>query len=203
MEAMYKNLLPMANMYEGENDSTEITELYQQTQDPKYLSYIFCNYYRYIRTVADRYFYITEQDKGSYAIEELHKAMLDYDSSKGAKIETLYVAYYERRLRMETQALNTHKRKANNECEDYAETVEINEGAFDSELAMAEIALALEQSAILTENELAYCRIIMLDENTKDSDVAKLLDVSASAVHQMKKRIAKKLSAINFKAVVA
>lgn len=198
MKGIYENLLELAELYEGERDSTEIAEMYQKTQDPIYLSTIFCDYYLYVKSIANQYFNITDEDKGSFALEELHKAMMDYDSSKGAKVETLFITYLRNRLRTETQAMEMQKRRANNSCEDFDDSEVIFYGYEDNKLDIAEIEIALKQSELFSDNELAYCRIIMEDDNTKDSDVAKILEVSASAVHQMKKRIAKKLDEINF-----
>ena len=198
MEKTYLNFLRMAELYEGEGDNNELVREYKRTKDPIYLAEIFCRYYPYIQKTAARYFNLTEQDKASFAVEELHKAMLDFEEDRNCQIQTVYITYLNNRLRAETQAMNLQKRKANNNCDSFEQTaVSILKGYRDNELDVIEIQTALEQSEILTENELEYCKIIIGSDNVRDSDVAKELNISPSAVFQIKKRLSKKLDLIN------
>lgn len=193
MYETYKNLVTLSELYIGGEENCQIAENYQRTGDPVYLAEIFCRYFPFIQTTSEKYFYLTEADKASFAIEELHKSILDYDSKKGAKIQTLFITYYNNRLRTETQALNLQKRKANNNCDSYEHAATLFEGYADKEFAIIELQEALEQSGMLSDNELAYCKIIMSSDNIKDIDVARNLDISPSAVHQLKSRLRKKI----------
>lgn len=198
MEKTYLNFLRMAELYEGEGDNNELVREYKRTKDPIYLAEIFCRYYPYIQKIASRYFNLTDADKASFAVEELHKSMNDFDEKMNTQIQTLFVAYYSNRLRAETQSMNLQKRKANNNCDSFEQTaVSILEGYRDDKLDIIEIQTALEQSGILTENELEYCKIIIGSDNVRDSDVARELNISPSAVFQIKKRLSKKLDLIN------
>src|SRR5690625_498329 len=177
MYQTYKNLVSLSELYEGEETNCELATKYQESEDPIYLAEIFRRYFPYIQTTADNYFYLTDADKGSLAIEELHKSMIDYEVGKGAKIQTLFIKYYNNRLRVETQALNSQMRKANNNCDSYEHAAELFEGYADKNIAIVELESALEQSGVLSENELEYCKIIMRSDNVKDVDVAKRLKV--------------------------
>lgn len=195
MYTTYKNLLILSDLYEGEETNSNLALKYQQTKDPIFLAVVYTRYYAYIKTTADNYFNLTDADKASFAIEELNKALLDYKLERGAKVQTLFIKYYKNRLRQETQATNLYKRRANNNCDNY-ETAEIFEGYKESSFGFVELELALEQADLLTENEKMYCKIIMSSDNVNDSDVAKKLEISPSAIFQIKKRLRTKIHKI-------
>ena len=153
-------------------------------------------------TITNKYFYLTDQDKASFAVEELHKAMKDFDSTKGAKIQTLFSRYINNRLRTETQSLSYQKRTANNTAESYEFASELTNGYDQADYSEIEFIQMLEQSKLLTENELKYCKIVMKDHiDVRDSDVARAMNVTPSAVNQMKKSIFRKFTSLQIIAV--
>lgn len=198
MYETYKNFSRLSELYQGKEDNSSLVKRYKDEQDPIYLAEIFCRYFPYIQTTSEKYFYLTEADKASFAIEELHRSMMDFNEDRGTKIQTLFITYYNNRLRTETQSLNLQKRKANNNCDSYENAATLFDGYVDGELAIVELQAALEQSGILSENELAYCKIIIKSDNIKDSDVAKKLGISPSAIYQLKQRLRKKLDIDSF-----
>lgn len=197
MYGTYHRLLELAGLYEEEETNCELAIKYQVNEDPIYLAVIYCRYFAYIKSTAGRYFNITDADKESYALEELHKSMLDYKITGGAKVQTLFITYYNNRLRAETQSMNLQKRAANNNCEDFEETAEIFNGYIDDEINIIELSTALDQMEQLTENEKMYCKIVIQTDEIKDIDIAKQLGISSSAIFQLKKRLAKKLDYFN------
>ena len=110
MQETFKSLQTLSNLYEGDNTLSETALKYQQEQSPIHFAHIFCKLYPYLKTQSDKYFYLTEEDKTSFVLEELNKALLAYDPSKGAQVQTLVSIYVNNRLRMETQQLQHHKR---------------------------------------------------------------------------------------------
>lgn len=179
-----------------ENTSTNLDEItieYQSTRDVVNFAYVFCKLFPYTKTQVDKYFYLTDSDKASFAVEELDKAMLDFKLGQGAKIQTFYSRYLNNRLRSETQLLSHQKRKTNNSCESYEAFMEIRQGYIEQGYKNSEFIEMLRHMN-LTDNELKYCHIIMNDHiEVKDSDAAKQMGVTSAAVHYLKKNLAKKL----------
>lgn len=189
----YKNLRRIAEMSNERGDISSLALKYQKNQDMMYLSVIFCEYFPYIRQTADNYFNLTDEDKSSYVLEEIHKSLMDYDETRNAKIQTIMITYIKNRLRSETQQTNMQKRKANNQTSSYENTAGIFEGKHSGGLDKVEMNTTIEQMKALSENEKEYCKIVSSDDYT-DSDVARIMNVTASAINQMKKRIKKKIT---------
>src|SRR5699024_7336603 len=189
----YKNMRRIAEMGKEMNDISNLAERYQQNQDMVYLSVIFCEYFPYIRQTADNYINLTDEDKSSYILEEIHKSLMDYDASRNTKIQTIMMKYIKNRLRSETQQTNMQKRKANNQTASYDNTLGIFEGKHSGGLDRVEMDTTIEQMKSLSENEKEYCKIVSSNDYT-DSDVARVMNVTASAINQMKKRIKRKIT---------
>lgn len=200
MQNTYKNFMELTALYTGNTTNLDNLAIdYQISQDPVLLAVVFCKQFSYIMTQVDKYFYLSESDKSSFAVEELHKAMMDFQVGKGAKIQTLYSRYLNRRLYAETNMLNHQKRSANNSADSY-EAVMLNNTTGYKEEAFEDYALlsSLEDADILTENELKYCQIIMRESSiVTDSEVAREIGVSPSAINQLKKALRKKFMTLS------
>lgn len=211
MNKTYEQLKDIAMLHTGEEDANKLALMYQEEEDAVILSYVFCKHFGLTYTECDKYFGITEEDKASFALEELHKAMHHYRENGGASVITLYSRFLNNRLRTETQALNYDKRKGNVNAESFEGTLEeddkgnksstgysnqlgYEEAGFDE----AELLLSLASKEELTENEYRYCKIIIRDvndtKNIRDSDIAKRLNISSAAVHYIKKSLQKKIA---------
>lgn len=190
-----KNFQDLSSLYTGEKDLDKAALAYQDTQDPVILAYVFCKSFPLIVNQANKYFYLTDSDKASFAVEELHRAMMDFQLNKGAKVQTFYSRYLNNRLRSETQALDMDKRKSNNVAESYEAVVEIKSAYDELGYDNVDFVDLLETAFNLSENELKYCKIVMNNTlDVMDSDVAKVIGVSPAAIHYMKKSLAKKLT---------
>lgn len=178
----------------------ECVMYYQDTEDPRYLMHVFLKYFPFTVTVADKYFGLTEDDKASYAVEELSRAMIHFEPDQGTKIQTLYAKFLSNRYRYETQQLNTQKRKANSE----ANSSQYDEEVFpviltrtDKAYRDIEFEQSLKKCESLTENEKRYCNIVMNEpEGISDSDIARDLGVTPAAVYYIKQSLQKKLSGV-------
>lgn len=214
MMETYQRLKELAALYEGDGNLNEVAMQYKETEDAILLSYAFCKLYPLIRTTCNKYFGLTDEDKSSFALEELHKAMLDYRRSGGAQLQTLFNRYLDRRLRAETQMLNYDKRKSNLYAESFEGTIVEDEkgnkedtgysnqlGYEEEGFDKVEILLTLADKAGLTENEFKYCEFIINEvSNVKhivDSEIASRLNISSAAVHYIKKSLQKKLAKIS------
>lgn len=194
MLSTYKSFQSLAKMYDNHTEDLDLITLeYQENGDVVNFAVVFCKLFPFIRNQSDKYFYLTDSDKASFAVEELNKAMTDFKSDQGAKIQTFFSRYLNNRLRAETQMLSHHKRKTNNSCESYEAFTEIKKGYTEQGYDDSEFAEMLKQME-LNDNELKYCQIIINDTiHVKDSDAAKQIGISSTAIKYMKKRLAKKL----------
>jgi len=192
----YENFKELSNLYTGEDTNLDNLAIeYQQTEDPCLLVHVFCKWFPYTVSQVSKYFYLTEEDKASFVVEELHKAMTDFDVTRGAKIQTLFSRYLNNRLRAETQMMNHHKRRANNSTDSYQAFAEVTQGHKELGYDQVEFLNIIRTSCNLNDNEVKYCEIVTSVDpnNIKDTDIAKLLGVTSAAINYMKKKLAEKL----------
>lgn len=195
MYETYKNLRKLSELYTGQTDLAQVAQHYQTTQCPITFSYAFVKVWTISVSVSKRYYGLTEEDKVSFVTEELHKALIDFNVTKNDALHNFYSVYLRRRFYAETQMLHMDKRKANTAATSYEELAVTFEGRNDNNLEVAEINLFLQQGDNLSEKEQRYCQIVANSTGNliKDSDAAKLMGISASAINQMRKRLATKL----------
>lgn len=191
MESTYRNFTKLAKLYVDQNaDINEVALEYQSTQDPICFSFIFCKYYPFMKTVAQKYFYFTEQDKASICVEVLNKALHDFNPQR-AKIQTLFGKYLSNRFLTEMKNLTYDKRKGNNNAESLQVCRELRNPSSDFD--DVEVMESLS-SMNLSKNELKYCQIIVSANSAfLDSDIARTLGISPSGVNQLKKSLSRKL----------
>lgn len=186
MFEMYRNLLPIAN--ECKEEEKTCIENYQKTKDPTFLSKMFIVHFPIYLQIVDLYWGVSSEDKASFCIEELHKAMLDYNSERNVKFSSFSSVYLRNRLRTETQALSTAKRKMLNNYAELNDSMVIEE---DFSRPIIEFDL---MRAGLTPNELSYCLFVLNSGNTVvDSDFARIKNISSAAVHYIKNSLKTKL----------
>ena len=181
-------------------------------------SRIYCDLYKYTITVTRKYFNLTEEDKDSFALEELSKSIRDYDVTKGATIQTFYSTYLNRRLYMETSRMNNQKRIINTESktDSYDSfTVDNNEtgekhtlsDSFNSHKMNEETADSIDYSNIelietlkqldLSESEIACCRIITENNHKlKNTEIGEIMDKTSAGVAWIKKTLKVKLEVL-------
>jgi hypothetical protein len=182
------NFLELSALYQGPTDETSMIIEYQETEDPTILSIFYVRLHSVAFKLANQFFYITEEDKQSFIVEELHKTLQAFDTSMNCKLSTAFYSFLKNRLRSETKLLAYQKRRVNNVA------CEIPEGlSTDQDFSRVEVMQSIAQANILTTNELRYCSIILSDNYAViDSDVAAILNISPSAIHQLKKSICRK-----------
>ena len=213
MNETYNQLAELSTLYRGNGNMNEIAMEYQDTEDAILLSYAHCKNWGLTWLKSEKFFGLTEDDVQSFALEEMHKAMLHFSPTGGAKLQTLYVRFLTNRLRTETQSLNYDKRKSNSMTESMEEEFnDMSEHTASSSSHMKKLKLGYEESTFkeiellmslaeneeLSENEYKYCEIIVSEvshlEQVTDSDIAKRLNISSAAVHYIKKSLQKKLT---------
>lgn len=196
----------------SEELTPKLVESYKETQDGTILAKVFVKYFAHFKNVADRYFGLTDEDRASYIVEELHGAMMNYDSNKGS-IGTLASRYIANRLRCETEAINADKRKSTLESDSFEAKIEEGargiEGAREDEIVFESVDLI--DSLDLTPNEKEFCKIFLLDRTQElanpendttvgsklkvmNTEIATLLNISPTAVKNIKDSLKKKLN---------
>lgn len=201
MQSTLKNLCDLSSLYSGPVDLSKAATEYQKNQDPVILAYVFVTLYPLIRVVSDRYFYLTDSDRASFAVEELDKSMREFRLDGGAQIQTFFCRYFTRRLYAETKMLGHHVRRANRSADSWEEVTEgLHQGTDESGYSEVEFMIAVRSSGRLTVNEVRYCEIILDagsgEKVVKDSDIAEILGVSSAAVFYLKKSLEKKLKGV-------
>lgn len=194
----FSNLKTLANLYIGSDNLSEVAEDYQQDKSPVKLAYVVCRLEHYLKTQTNKYWGLTEEDKESFMLEEVDRAMLHYNPDKGAKVQTLISIYVNNRLRTETQQLQYDKRSANNAADSYEEIIATKENDEVECLQYQDIEMSsLLCSAQLTESEMACCKIIMQEPHAlKNTEIADMLGMTSAGVGYLKKRIAVKLAGV-------
>lgn len=195
MNNTYKNFKQLSTLYYNqEADINYVVLDYQMTKDPVCLAFVFCKLYPYMVTVVNRYYYLTDEDKSSFCVEELSKTMKDYSYSKKTKVQTLFSKYLTNRLRSETENLSYDKRKADNVTDNYEYKVKTHvyvEEQYDH----IEYLESLRENPSLSVNELMYCELVVSNGNKiKDTDIAKTLGISSAAITYIKESLTKKLN---------
>lgn len=194
----FSNLKTLANLYIGSDDLSKVAEDYQQDKSPVKFAYVVCRLEHYLKTQMNKYWGLTEEDKESFMLEEIDRAMLHYNPDKGAKVQTLISVYVNNRLRTETQQLRYDKRSANNAADSYEEVIATKENDEIECTQYQDIEMnSLLCSAQLTESEMACCKIIMQEPHAlKNTEIADMLGMTSAGVGYLKKRIAVKLAGV-------
>lgn len=162
----------------------DLATLYQKERMPDILASAFVGAYTMILSISTFYYGLSSEDVSSYALEKLDQALLTYVPDS-ASFTTYFCTLLKNKLREETQALSTHKRKANIQSNSYEEMVE---HGFDI-VSPPEEMLILDEC--FTEKEKAYCHLIT--DGWTNAEIANKLQVSIMTLCNMRKKLRVKL----------
>lgn len=211
MNETYNNLKELASLYRGTEKMEDIAIAYQDSEDAILLSYVYCTNIGLIFTQSEKYFGLNPEDVDSYALEELHKAMMHFKSDGGAKLTTLYSRFLNNRLRTETQSNSYDKRKSNTKADSYEQSIseddttgrtnargELKLSYEETSFTEIELLLSLSGKQELSANEYKYCEIIVKEvsdlSQISNTEIAERLEISSAAVHYIKKSLQKKIA---------
>lgn len=194
MQSTYENFLKLSRLYPDQNaDLSEVTLKYQQTSDPISFCFVFCKLFPYMLRVTRRYYYVSDQDKSSFCVYELNKAMKNYSEAKSAKILTLFNKYLIHRFLNEYESMSYDKRKINQDLTSLTKVYRMECPASKSSLDDVELMETLH-SIDLTTSELKYCEIVAKSTHKiKDAEIARAIGLTPPAIHHIKNRLQKKL----------
>ena len=203
----YQNLLQFSNLFTEEFvsedtklDAVQIINIYNSGRETETISYLFCTNYQLFRVTANKFFGLSTEDKDSFILEEISKALVNFDAGKSnnAKLTTIITAYIYNRLRTETQALQAASKCTLNlstSFEDLGDMERLEEAGDSSTYSYSEMYELVNQLD-LTENERKTCEIIMLNEDVKNADIANMLEISRAGVGHIKKSLKLKLAPV-------
>lgn len=194
MHNTYQNLLPLSSPTVTDGDCIVN---YQENQNPIYLSTVFIRHFPMILQLANNYWGLSMEDKASFCLEEVHRALLGFSSEHSTKFSTFLFSYVKNRLRTETQSLSTDKRRSIYFTNDEGDQ-ELFFGLSDSKeiTEEPELLLSIADSA-LTENEKAYCAYVIRNNiYATASDFAKQQNISSAAVHYIREALQLKIGSV-------
>lgn len=200
----YQSLLNLSNLFVPANKvatTEELVQAYQEGRQSEVIAHVFCTNYQLLKITANKFFGLSAEDKDSFILEEIAKALNNYDleNSKNAKITTVVSTYLYNRLRAETQALQKASRATLNlatSFEDLGDMDRLEEAGDDASYSYSEM-YELVYQLDLTENERKCCEIIILNNDpVKNSEIAELLGVSRAGAGHIKKSLKVKLAPV-------
>lgn len=167
----------------------EIAEAYRKDLNPSLLALAFHKTFKLIIDISKRYYGLSSEDIASFSLEKLDFALQTYKADE-SNFTTYFSKILMNKFREETEALNTHKRKAIFFSDSYEA---IKEKGFDIPDYMPEnedLDYILKPYN-LTERELAYCKLIIADYT--NAEISMKLGVSVMTLSNIRKRLRKKL----------
>lgn len=191
---MLETLKSLSSLVDSEISESECVSTYQDNQSPICFATMFVKHFPAIRLISQSYWGITEADKASFCLEEMHRALLGYSPDKGVKFLTYFLACLKNRLRAETQSLSCDKRKA-----DYflsSEEGELDELPDNGSFLGSELLISIDSTG-WTENEKAYCHFFSSHGgHANATDFARSRGISDATVHYIRAALRKKITAV-------
>lgn len=187
----YNTFKTLADLYEGETTDLSLVENYKDiTQKPLILAYVYCTNYRMFYNATVNYFGLGLDDIDSFIVEEIDKALNNFNAERGVKLTTLICTFIKNRLRAETLLLQkASKRPLNN----YVDMDSLGEEAYMDNFNEL-FTLDYLKQLNLSENELEYCKIILADNHElRDAEIARIMGKTRAGIKYIKNKIRQKL----------
>lgn len=186
---MEETIIMMRSILTGKEKNQNEKELilqYQRTLLPNILAFFFTDNIGIINKTNNLYPILDSEDKASFCLQELDKCLRNFNLDNNNKFITYFIKCYKNRLRMETEQLLTHKRKAL-----------INYDEFDNEkIESLEYNLSSEidfvlDSYNLTQNEKHFCNMIYLGYSIRE--IAKIVNINFQTLYKTRNQIKEKI----------
>jgi len=167
----------------------EIAIAYRDSLNPSLFALAFEKMYKLIISVSHNYYGLTEDDVISYGMEKLDYCLQTFKVGQ-AEFSTYFTMVLMNKFREETQALNTHKRKAMFFSDSYEAMLENGFDLIDCTIEEDNFIESLHEYN-LTAKELQYCDLILSDWS--NSEISKMMGVSIMTLSNMRKKLREKL----------
>lgn len=169
---------------EEQRTENELIQEYQKTYLPNILAYFYSLHFGIINRTSLLYPILNDDDKASFCLQELDKCLQKFDFEKENKFITYFIKCYRNRLRMETEALMTQKRKANI-CFDDITNIDIYK-----DFEINDVDLILENYN-LTDSQKKQCKLLHLGYSM--SEISKMIGKSISLLYKERTKIQEKI----------
>lgn len=172
----------------------QLAAVYAEGLNPSALASAYRKIFKLAVQISKKYYGFSSEDLASFVLEELDKSLQMYTPERSA-FSTFFATMLNNRLRMESQALSTDKRKAFLYADSFEQAIE---NGYDAVCDMYEgIQETLESLKAfgLTLRELTYCKLVMCDY--KNSEIANMLGVSVMTLSNMRKVLRIKLAPLH------
>ena len=170
--------------YEKTLSKIELIREYKKSQAPNILAYMFVDNYGILSNISINYKMLSKQDIASYCLQELDKAMFQFDENRQCSFITFFCQCFKNRLRCEQELLMTDIRYANYCVEN-----------IDEHLMLEDPSSLLEDfdftDCSLSKIERRHCRLLLSGYSVKE--ISEKLNVTVQSIYNRNKKIGKKL----------
>lgn len=199
---MEETLKMMKSILWGKEKGLSEQELIKKYQDelcPEILAKFFVDNYLMNFRIGLLFPKLSDEDKASFCLQELDKALLNFDLSKNTKFSTYFYKCFKNCLRSETQKLFMQKRKLQI-LVDYLETdklYELSDKVYFDEINSNDMDLFLSDYR-LNNDEKECCKLLANGYSVKE--IAKRFKVATITIYKKIERIREKIlqNNINF-----
>ena len=175
------NLMKSAVLgYERTKSIEELLQEYQQNQSQNILAYIFIKYYNLINSIANKYKWLNSEDIASYSLQELDKAIMQYDFTRNCSFITYFYVLLNNKLNCENSKLKSNTQLANYSIVELPEYTEIKDNNFTYNSL-------LDYS--LSNSQLKLCKLIISGYSSRE--ISKIYNVSHSTICNKTKQLRK------------
>lgn len=185
MKETLKMLQQIIIGYEEGRSDEELIEEYKHTKKANILAYMFKQHYGIIHNTSLLYPILNTDDIASFTLQELDKALLNYDGM--VKFNTYFIKCLKNRFRVETKMLLHNKRKA---IIDY-ESIDNYDSIYYDDYFNFDDFVSYNH---LTTNQKNVCKLI--GDGYTIKEISKILNKSIPFVYKERYKIKKKI--LNF-----
>lgn len=203
MRDTYNALKQTAELLETENVDKMVLLYQDNNKRDMILAKMYCDNIGYLVNRSSKYISIDDEDKSSFALESIHKALLNYDVERNAKLISLIGLYFERKLKNKIKRQSRQKRKIDKEAvsldEEFSSDGASNYGA-DRDMSFKNMCtkdnsiiqntsdslknfsdsflkMRINESNFLTEKQKMLCNLL-LDKGGDYQNIADKLNIS-------------------------
>ena len=171
---------------EKERSLQDLLTEYKINKSPNILAYFYVNNFGLILKVCNKYKNILDEDKASYALQELDKCMLTYDETI-SNFSTFFSTYLDNALITLSIKKSTDKRKIiyNEENID-----NLNNLSYEDNYNCFDIDMFCKDND-LSNIEINQCKLLYSGYSIKE--IAKRFNISVQYCYQLNKNIKNKL----------
>lgn len=187
MEETLKMMKSILTGKEGTKDENELINDYKENLSPNILAYFFIHNFGLISNIGKSYSMLCDEDKASFCLQELDKALNNYNHNN-SKFITYFIKCYKRRLWAENQMQLHNNRKIlcnyeilEDDLDNYYE---------DEYFSIDEFAKTYN----LSKEEKLYCNLYNNGYSTKD--IANIVKKSVQFIYKKRKNILQKIENI-------